>query len=56
MGAGGDPDPEAAEAALESLYGIWRRDGVVGEDLVLRLPEQGRVQVRALGVKVRSPW
>ncbi|MCM1968010.1 hypothetical protein [Streptomyces sp. G1] len=51
-----DRDPEVAEAALESLYGIWRRDGVVGEDLVLRLPEQGREQVRALGIRVRSPW
>ncbi|MER5488820.1 HEAT repeat domain-containing protein [Streptomyces sp. NPDC002812] len=56
MGAAADKDPEVSEAALESLYGIWRRDGVVGEDLVLRLPEQGREQVRALGVKVRSPW
>lgn len=56
MGAAADRDPEVAEAALESLYGIWRRDGVVGEDLVLRLPEQGREQVRALGVRVRSPW
>ncbi|MCX4780806.1 hypothetical protein [Streptomyces sp. NBC_01264] len=56
MGAAVDRDPEVAEAALESLYGIWRRDGVVGEDLVLRLPEQGREQVRALGVRVRSPW
>ncbi|MFB6517758.1 hypothetical protein [Streptomyces sp. NPDC056401] len=56
MGAAVDPDPEVAEAALESLYGIWQRDGVVGEDLLLRLPEQGREQVRSLGVKVRSPW
>lgn len=56
MGAAVDRDPEVAEAALESLYGIWRRDGVVGEDLLLRLPEQGREQVRALGVRVRSPW
>lgn len=56
MGAAVDRDPEVAGAALESLYGIWRRDGVVGEDLVLRLPEQGREQVRALGVRVRSPW
>ncbi|MDD9378663.1 hypothetical protein M8Z33_18750 [Streptomyces sp. ZAF1911] len=56
MGAAVDQDPEVAEAALESLYGIWQRDGVVGEDLLLRLPEQGREQVRSLGVKVRSPW
>ncbi|WP_407837391.1 hypothetical protein ACE1OC_14685 [Streptomyces sp. DSM 116496] len=56
MGAAVDRDPEVAEAALETLYGIWRRDGVVGEDLLLRLPEQDREQVRALGIRVRSPW
>ncbi|MFE4262662.1 hypothetical protein [Streptomyces sp. NPDC056883] len=56
MGAAADQDPEVSEAALETLYGIWRRDGVVGEDLLLRLPEQGRERVRALGVKIRSPW
>lgn len=36
--------------------GKWLWTGVVGEDLVLRLPEQGREQVRALGVRVRGPW
>lgn len=56
MGAAADKDPEVAGAALESLYGIWKRDGVVGEDLLLRLPEQDRDQVRSLGVRVRSPW
>ncbi|WP_328300610.1 hypothetical protein OG389_24565 [Streptomyces sp. NBC_00435] len=56
VGAAADTAPEVAEAALESLYGIWRRDGVVGEDLLLRLPAQGQDGVRALGVRVRSPW
>ncbi|WP_405489303.1 hypothetical protein [Streptomyces sp. NBC_00096] len=56
MGAAVDRDLEVADAARESLYGIWRRNGVVGEDLVLRLPEEGRERIQALGVRVRIPW
>ncbi|MBT2458090.1 hypothetical protein [Streptomyces sp. ISL-86] len=56
MNAATDEEPEVAEAGLEALCTIWQRDGVVGEDLLLRLRPQAQVQVRALGVKVRSPW
>ncbi|MEU4732844.1 hypothetical protein [Streptomyces sp. NPDC023588] len=51
-----DEEPEVAEASMESLSAIWRHDGVVGEDLVLRLPPQHQERVRALGIKVRNPW
>ncbi|MGW6878475.1 hypothetical protein ACWGHA_39805, partial [Streptomyces xanthophaeus] len=51
-----DADPQVAEAGLETLCTIWRRDGVVGEDLLLKLDPQAQNRVRALGVKVRSPW
>ncbi|MBT2408898.1 MULTISPECIES: hypothetical protein [unclassified Streptomyces] len=56
VNAATDEEPEVAEAGLEALCTIWQRDGVVGEDLLLRLRPQAQVQVRALGVKVRSPW
>ncbi|MGW6691123.1 hypothetical protein [Streptomyces sp. NPDC054961] len=57
MGATADAEPELAEAALETLCAIWRRDGVIGEDLLRRLSAEAQEQVRALGgVKVRSPW
>ncbi|GGZ69716.1 hypothetical protein GCM10010371_31950 [Streptomyces subrutilus] len=51
-----DAEPEVAEAGLETLCAIWRRDGVVGEDLLLKLEPQAQDRVRALGVTVRSPW
>ncbi|MFJ6048964.1 hypothetical protein [Streptomyces sp. NPDC092307] len=51
-----DAEPEVAEAGLETLCVIWRRDGVVGEDLLLKLDQQAQERVRALGVRVRSPW
>ncbi|PWK64434.1 hypothetical protein BCL76_11578 [Streptomyces sp. CG 926] len=51
-----DAEPEVAEAGLETLCTIWRRDGVVGEDLLLKLDQQAQDRVRALGVRVRSPW
>ncbi|WP_327389005.1 hypothetical protein [Streptomyces sp. NBC_01207] len=51
-----DAEPEVAEAGLEALCTIWRRDGVVGEDLLLKLDLQAQDRVRALGVRVRSPW
>ncbi|MFE5620617.1 hypothetical protein ACFQ8S_00880 [Streptomyces virginiae] len=51
-----DAEPEVAEAGLETLCTIWRRDGVVGEDLLLKLDRQAQDRVRALGVRVRSPW
>ncbi|MET9697796.1 hypothetical protein ABZY31_12840 [Streptomyces sp. NPDC006529] len=51
-----DAEPEVAEAGLESLCTIWRRDGVVGEDLLLKLDPRAQEYVRALGVRVRSPW
>ncbi|MER7824899.1 hypothetical protein ABTX85_20315 [Streptomyces sp. NPDC096097] len=51
-----DAEPEVAEAGLETLCAIWRRDGVVGEDLLLKLDPQAQDRVRALGVRVRSPW
>ncbi len=54
--AAADEEPEVAEAALESLCTIWRHDGVVGEDLLLRLAPQDQDRVRALGIKVRDPW
>lgn len=51
-----DTEPEVAEAGLETLCTIWQRDGVVGEDLLLKLDPQAQDRVRALGVRVRSPW
>ncbi|MFI1067082.1 hypothetical protein ACH4TC_35015 [Streptomyces spororaveus] len=54
--ASADAEPEVAEAGLETLCTIWRRDGVVGEDLLLKLDPQAQERVRALGVRVRSPW
>ncbi|WP_331741664.1 hypothetical protein [Streptomyces sp. NBC_01006] len=51
-----DEAPEVAQASLETLCTIWQRDGVVGEDLLLKLQPQAQDQVRALGVRVRSPW
>ncbi|MGW7327852.1 hypothetical protein ACWGIU_04380 [Streptomyces sp. NPDC054840] len=51
-----DAEPEVAEAGLETLCTIWRRDGVVGEDLLLKLDPQAQDRVRALGVRVRTPW
>ncbi|WP_405419517.1 hypothetical protein [Streptomyces erythrochromogenes] len=54
--ASADTELEVAEAGLDSLCTIWRRDGVVGEDLLLKLDPQAQDRVRALGVRVRSPW
>ncbi|MEV6688180.1 hypothetical protein AB0N28_23005 [Streptomyces sp. NPDC051130] len=51
-----DEEPEVAEAALEGLCAIWRHDGVVGENLLLRLAPKDQDRVRALGIKVRRPW
>ncbi|MFF5775336.1 hypothetical protein ACFY7Y_00010 [Streptomyces virginiae] len=51
-----DVEPEVAEAGLETLCTIWERDGVVGEDLLLKLDPKAQDRVRALGVRVRSPW
>ncbi|MEW2587001.1 hypothetical protein [Streptomyces virginiae] len=51
-----DADLEVTEASLETLCTVWRRDGVVGEDLLLKLDSQAQDRVRALGVRVRSPW
>ncbi|MFD8891818.1 HEAT repeat domain-containing protein [Streptomyces sp. NPDC059566] len=56
VAAAQDEEPEVAEAALTSLNAIWQHDGVVGEDLLLKLTDQDQDRVRALGVKVRSPW
>ncbi|MFJ8563738.1 HEAT repeat domain-containing protein [Streptomyces sp. NPDC093514] len=56
VAAAQDEEPEVAEAALTSLCTIWQHDGVVGEDLLLKLTDQDQDRVRALGVKVRSPW
>lgn len=56
VAASADDRPEVAEAALDTLCAIWRRDGVVGEDLLLRLPAPGRERVSALGITVRAPW
>ncbi|MFD4240286.1 hypothetical protein ACFWP3_01490 [Streptomyces sp. NPDC058525] len=56
VNAATDEEPEVAEAGLETLCTIWRRDGVVGEDLLLKLHPHDQDQVRGLGVKVRSPW
>ncbi|OEJ22324.1 hypothetical protein BGK67_32700 [Streptomyces subrutilus] len=50
-----DAEPEVAEAGLETLCTIWRRDGVVGEDLLLKLDPQAQDRVRALGVRVAEP-
>ncbi|WP_158734389.1 hypothetical protein [Streptomyces sp. NRRL F-2747] len=49
-------EPEVAEAALETLCTMWRRDRVVGEDLLLKLRPSDRDRIRALGVRIRSPW
>lgn len=43
-----DAEPEVAEAGLETLCTIWRRDGVVGEDLLLKLDPRAQGRVRAL--------
>ncbi|MFD7256148.1 HEAT repeat domain-containing protein [Streptomyces sp. NPDC059874] len=51
-----DEEPEVAEAGLETLCAIWRRDGVVGEDLLSRLRPEAQERVRALDIRVRSPW
>ncbi|MEU9143925.1 HEAT repeat domain-containing protein [Streptomyces sp. NPDC048349] len=51
-----DEAPEVAEAALHTLCTIWRRNDAIGEDLLMKLHPHGQEQVRALGVKVRSPW
>ncbi|MFD5622218.1 hypothetical protein [Streptomyces yangpuensis] len=56
VAAAGDEEPEVAEAALASLSAIWVHDGIVGEDLLLKLTPEHRSHVRALGIKVRSPW
>ncbi|MET9604880.1 hypothetical protein ABZZ17_07395 [Streptomyces sp. NPDC006512] len=49
-------EPRLAGAALDALCRVWRRDGVVGEDLLARLRPVERQRVRGLPVKVRSPW
>lgn len=54
--AAADEEPAVAEAALEGLCAIWRHDGVVGENLLLRLAPKDQDRVRALGIKVRRPW
>ncbi|MGW7440771.1 HEAT repeat domain-containing protein [Streptomyces sp. NPDC054849] len=56
VAAAGDKEPEVAEAALTSLCTIWRHDGVVGEDLLLKLTPHDQDRIRTLGIKVRSPW
>ncbi|MFZ3468484.1 hypothetical protein ACODT3_34790 [Streptomyces sp. 4.24] len=56
VGVAADKEPEVAEAALETLCTMWRRDGVVGEDLLLKLDPRAQDRVRGLGIKVRSPW
>ncbi|MFF1560882.1 hypothetical protein [Streptomyces sp. NPDC058279] len=53
--AAADEEPEVAEAARRACT-IWRHDGVVGGNLLPRLAPKGQDRVRALGVKVRSPW
>ncbi|MFJ8011253.1 hypothetical protein [Streptomyces sp. NPDC096339] len=54
--AAADEEPEVAEACTESLCAIWRHNGVLGEDQLLKLPPQAQDRVRALGIKIRSPW
>ncbi|MFE2481469.1 hypothetical protein, partial [Streptomyces sp. NPDC059389] len=49
-------EPEVAEAAPETLCTMWQRDRVVGEDLLLRLHPSDGARIRALGVRIRSPW
>ncbi|MER6217506.1 hypothetical protein ABT213_26075 [Streptomyces sp. NPDC001674] len=49
-------ESEVAEAAVESLCTIWRHDGVVGENLLVKLAPKDQDRVRTLGIKVRSPW
>ncbi|MFJ6785825.1 hypothetical protein [Streptomyces yangpuensis] len=56
VAATGDEEPEVAQAALASLSAMWVRSGVVGEDLLLKLAPEHQEHVRALGIKVRSPW
>ncbi|WP_328740660.1 hypothetical protein OHA91_34465 [Streptomyces erythrochromogenes] len=48
MQTSADAEPEVAEAGLETLCTIWRRDGVVGEDLLLKLDPRAQGRVRAL--------
>ncbi|WP_330261011.1 hypothetical protein [Streptomyces sp. NBC_00539] len=54
--AAADEEPEVAEAAMESLCTIWRHVGVVGENQLARLAPKDQDRVRALGIRVRSPW
>ncbi|MER6778685.1 MULTISPECIES: hypothetical protein [unclassified Streptomyces] len=54
VAAANDEETEVAEASLETLCSVWKRDGVVGEDLLSRLHPQAQEQVRALGVRVRG--
>ncbi|MFJ9080414.1 hypothetical protein ACIRO3_35040 [Streptomyces sp. NPDC102278] len=54
--AANDEELEVAEAGLDALCTILRRDRVLGEDLLLKLSPQAQRHVRALDIRVRSPW
>ncbi|MFB7979797.1 hypothetical protein [Streptomyces vinaceus] len=49
-------EPEVTEAALETLCTVWKRDRVIAEDLLLRLRPDDQDRIRALEVRIRSPW
>ncbi|MFF0217679.1 hypothetical protein [Streptomyces vinaceus] len=49
-------EPKVAEAALEMLCTVWQRDRVIAEDLLLRLRPDDQDRVRALELRIRSPW
>lgn len=51
-----DAEREVAEAGPGTLCTIWRRDGFVGEDLLLKLHPHAQGRVRAWESGVRSPW
>ncbi|MFJ3913584.1 hypothetical protein [Streptomyces vinaceus] len=51
-----DEQREVAEAALETLCTIWQRDRVIAEDLLLKLRPNDQDRIRALEVRIRSPW
>ncbi|WP_146228505.1 hypothetical protein [Streptomyces sp. CG 926] len=42
-----DAEPEVAEVGPETLCAIWRREGVVGEELLLKLDPQAQDRVRS---------
>ncbi|MFE3580200.1 hypothetical protein [Streptomyces vinaceus] len=49
-------EPEVATAALETLCTVWQRNRVISEDLLLRLRPDDQDRVRALELRIRSPW